>query len=362
MSFLQSLFWPVSRPRPGWWVKHYVRGAGGIASAQAFGTPSAGTGPIGLVLTGIASAQAFGSHIVEVDRDLFPFGIGAPNLFGTATVSLSIAPSGLPSGEGFGSAELSTHLIMTVGAGPGTGEAVGDPVVTTLNVAAPAGVESEQNVPAPTLLLGTVTVTVAGVDSGEAFGAVAVVYAQAVTVTGIGSAEAFGDYAVSNNEFELIVSGIASVEAFGTPALHLHVSTTSIGGAEAFGTAVVTTGVVGIAPTGIGSAEAVSTGGALSYVVTFTGIGSGEVFGTAQLNQFITASGIASGEGFGSATAGVGAVTIAVNGIASGEAFGTTVVIWPPIDGGDASVTGSFVFDGGQATAAGSFVIDGGSA
>lgn len=76
----------------------------GIASAEAFGTPTfvnrATVSP-----TGIASAEAFGTPTFINRATVAPTGIPSAEAFGTPTVSwrTQIVPSGIASAEAFGS-------------------------------------------------------------------------------------------------------------------------------------------------------------------------------------------------------------------------------------------------------------------
>lgn len=89
-----------------------VTGAGGIASAEAFGT-AAVTWRKTIAPSGIASAEAFGTATVTRSSvaAVQPGGIASAEAFGTATVSFRtrISPSGIASAEAFGSATVSRN-------------------------------------------------------------------------------------------------------------------------------------------------------------------------------------------------------------------------------------------------------------
>lgn len=95
---------------------------GGIASGEAFGTPSflgflepSGIGPSTafgvptiagpIVVVAIDSAEAFGAPTIDLQQGISPVAIQTEEAFGTARVSLvqSILPEGIASGEVFGS-------------------------------------------------------------------------------------------------------------------------------------------------------------------------------------------------------------------------------------------------------------------
>lgn len=86
-----------------------ITNAGGIVSAQAFGTPSVSPR---LSPTGIPSAEAFGVPSVSVRLDLI----------------------GIPGAEAFGSPTLTVAYEITGAGGIVSAEAFGSPVVTLLGV------------------------------------------------------------------------------------------------------------------------------------------------------------------------------------------------------------------------------------
>lgn len=174
------------------------------------------------------------------------------------------------------------------------------------------------------------TVSPAGIASGEAFGTAVMSGALTVSPTGIGSAEAFG---TASATFVLTVSptGIASAEQFGTSTEGsiLTVQPTGITSAEAFGTAAAS-GALTAQPAGIASAETFGTA-VVSLLLTASpvGIASAQAFGTAVVSVgSLTAAptGIASSEAFGTPVATMGALTVSPAGIMSAEAFGSAAV------------------------------------
>ena len=91
--------------------------ATGIASAEAFGSPSVGAF---VIPTGIASGEAFGTAVVTGgSATVVPTGIASGEAFGTATVSVDVVPiqpSGIASGETFGTpiiAEIAVYRTFT---------------------------------------------------------------------------------------------------------------------------------------------------------------------------------------------------------------------------------------------------------
>jgi len=64
----------------------------GIASAEAFGTPTVAVGAAQISPTGIASAEAFGTPTVGVELHIEPTGIASAEAFGTPTVTTHSIP------------------------------------------------------------------------------------------------------------------------------------------------------------------------------------------------------------------------------------------------------------------------------
>lgn len=241
---------------------------GGIASAEAFGTPAVSAGAVSVGAGSIASAEALGTPTLAAGGvSVTASGIPSAEALGSPTLALTVAPSGIGSGEAFGTA------IVNVG--------------PTLSM---SGVPSAEAFGALTVVAGPIVVTdPGGVASGEAFGTPSVI--PLIKPSGIGSAEAFGAPAV--------VVGAVTLGLVGIPS------------AEAFGAALVVPGAIPLGPTGIPSAEAL---------------------GVPRINLQVVAAGIPSGEAFGTISLTIGGVIVRPVGIASLEAFGTpslTVTIDP---------------------------------
>lgn len=154
----------------------------------------------------------------------------------------------------------------------------------------PSGIASGEAFGTATVTPGEVTVSPSGIASGEAFGTATVTPGEVtVSPSGIASAEAFGTATVTPGEVTLTPTGIASAEAFGTAVVtvgDITLSPTGISSAEAFGTAVITPGEVTVSPTGIASLEAFGTPTVFDSAVqtiTVVGIASAEQFGTPRL-------------------------------------------------------------------------------
>ncbi len=291
--------------------------ATGIASGEAFGTPSVsqGAGPAQSILaTGIPSATAFGvPSFVPGETTVSPPGIASGEAFGTAFVSVggvTVSPTGIASTTTFGTTAINPGLVDISTTGIASGEAFGVPALSAgASDLLPSGIASEEAFGTPNVVLGGVQVVAAGfVDGAEDFGTATVEPGLVdVQPTGIASEEAFGTPTVFQGQ-TLVPSGIASEEAFGTPAISAGASNIVPAGlesAEAFGTPEVG-GLVVVGPSGITSLEAFGTPSLdVSLTVSPSGIPSAEAFGLAEIDQ---------------------TTRIAPPSIESGEAFGVTVM------------------------------------
>lgn len=107
--------------------------------------PAAGGGDQTVTATGIASAEAFGTPSVKLN--VSPTSIASAEAFGTPSVKLNVTTTGIPSAEAFGTPSLKLNVTTT---GIASSEAFGTPTVQNA-----AGVQ---------------TITVVGISSAEAFG------------------------------------------------------------------------------------------------------------------------------------------------------------------------------------------------
>lgn len=209
-----------------------ISGAGGIATAEAFGSPQLN---FALTLTGIATAEAFGSPTMV----LYVAGAGAiatAEAFGSPALHFTIGLTGITSAEAFGSP---TMTIYVDGAGGiATAEAFGTPDVAPTTSVALTGIATAEAFGSPSLHF---TLGLAGIASAEAFG-VPVLTLYVASVGGIATSEAFGvpDVAPTTS---VALAGIATAEAFGSPSLAFTLLLTGIATAEAFGTTIIVGGV-----------------------------------------------------------------------------------------------------------------------
>lgn len=124
-----------------------------LASASAFGTPTAAPGGVSESVSGLASASSFGSPAAEAG-------------------GISVEVSGLASQSTFGT---------------------------------------------PTIVPGGTTVEVSGLDSASSFGSVSVDGSQNVPVSGLSSASSFGTPAIATGGTAVEVEGLNSASQFGVP-------------------------------------------------------------------------------------------------------------------------------------------------
>lgn len=340
----------------------------GIASAQAFGTPTVtlGTGGTTTSPTAIASAEAFGTATQTNTLSTAPTGIGSSEAFGaqTATATLTASPTGIASGQAFGTAVASAVLAASP-TGILGGEAFGTPAASSVTTTAPTGISTAE-------LFGTAVVVLSlllgptGIASSEAFGTSAAAATLTVSPTGIASAQGFGTAAVAG-QLTASPSGVASVEAWGTAAATLNTLTaspTGIPSSEAFGSAVVT--VAGTsAPVGIPSAEAFGVAAvAMSLAVAPAGIGSLVAFGVPAASLALAASptGIVSGQALGVPTASL-LLVASPTGIPSAQALGipsaALSLAAAPLGIPSAEAFGAVVITGGSVTPVRDLVLTG---
>ena len=311
--------------------------------------------------TGIASGEAFGSATIARGAvSVAPSAIASAEAFGSHSIqvgAVTVTVTGIASAEAVGSHTVQRGAVTVAVTGIASGEAFG---VAQLNlVLLPSGITSAEVVGSHTIQKGAVTVSPSGVASAEAFGSHSIqVGAVTVTVTGIASAEAVGSHTVQRGAVTVSPSAIASGEAFGSAVVQVGGVTllvTAIASAEAFGSHTVQRGAVSVLPSAIASAEAFGSAVVQSGTLTLlvTAIASAEAFGSATIQPGAVAvipSGVASAEAFGAPQINL---TILLAGIASAEAFGSHAV-----QRGAVSVTPSAI---ASAEAFGSAVVQSGT-
>ena len=288
-----------SRDVTGVRVRFYRTGAGGTRWAAIHDTELYEVEAAGLQTiypSGITSGEAFGSHAIT-------------------TGAVNISPTGIASGEAFGS-----HTV----AQPAEGQTL-----------YPTGIVSAEAFGSHVLAVGAVTISPSGVASVEAFGSQTIVPgAVTISANGIESGEAFGNHAVTAGALSIQPTGITSGEVIGSHTLIVgvvYVRPPPIDSAEAFGSHTVATDAVVVSPTGIVSEETfgshtVTTG---AVVISPTGITSGETFGSHTLTTgavILSPAGITSEEAFGDPVVGLSFQIVEPVSIESAETFGVPTV------------------------------------
>lgn len=289
-----------------------VSSAGGIASAEAFGTP---TITVGISPSGITSGEAVGTQAVQAHLTNIS-GIASVEAVGTPTVGGSITPAGIASSEAFGTPTITVGIASGAIA---SAEAVGSPTIQAA-VAVAGGIASTEAFGAPVM---TLAVNPASVGSGEALGSPAL----SVEVAGVGnivSAEAFGEPNVSTTSpVNLTDAGnIASAEAFGTPILSVALAPAGIDSGEAFDSLSLTVDIAGAGNVASGEAFGepnVSTAAPVN-LTDVGNIASAEAFGSLVITLAVNPASVGSGEAFGSPALSVNVA--GAGNISSAEAFG----------------------------------------
>jgi hypothetical protein len=315
-------------------VRYYDDIAAKDLASGWIGPPSDAVAP-----SGIASGETFGTAAVSTSLTASPSGIATAEAFGSAalTIPRTVSPAGIASAEAFGTAVVTKTLTVSP-AGVASAQAFGTATVAVPLTIAPAGASSAEAF-GTAVITKTLTVSPSGVTSGEGFGTAVIgnTGPTSVTVspTGIATATAFGTAAVTYLT-TVSPSGIASGEAVGTPTLTtaLTVSPAGAASALAFGTATVaiTPPATSVSVTGIASAQAFGTAAISTFLQIGPpgGVGTGEAFGIPAVTGHLTASpaGIASAQAFGSLTVGT-YLTVSPNGVTPGEEFGAAFVSLP---------------------------------
>lgn len=288
-----------------------------VGSSETIGSASLTTGPVNVSPTGIATGYASGS--AQVNHTVYPTAVASAEAFGsasltmgpvsvsvtgiatsyasgTASVNVSVNPTGIVSGGAIGGPSVSGGLVSLFPTAIGSSEAFG--TASANHSVFPTAIASAEALGSSTLTMGAVSVTPTGIASGEALGTPSSV-TLALAVAGIATSEAFGTASLLQT---LYATGAASAGAFGNPTLALLLGPTGIGSSYASGTATMTPGAVSVSP---------------------TGIGTGEALGVAQLNHVLYGAGISSGEAFGNPALTLGAISVSPSGVVSTEAFGT---------------------------------------
>ena len=177
--------------------------ATGIASAEAFGSPTLTPGAVTVTATGIASVEAFGTATVQAGAvTATATGIASSEAFGTPTATagtVQVSPQGIASGEAFGTP------FVSLGSGPAQS------LFAT-------GIASSEAFGSPEAQPGTVSLTPPGFD-GSALGYPNFLGQVGILAQQIFSAEAFGTPTLQPGLAPVSPTAILSAEAVGTPEI-----------------------------------------------------------------------------------------------------------------------------------------------
>jgi hypothetical protein len=154
--------------------------AGGRVGSHQFGTSTSTTG---------VQIDNLDVILRPATQDIAPTGIASGEAFGTASITFSLSPTGITSSEAFGTLTLTPGEVFILPTGVASSEAFG-----TLHVFTPialAGIASSEAFGTLSLGLGIQPVGIASAGTGAAaFGTPSIVLI--IRPTGIASAEAFG--------------------------------------------------------------------------------------------------------------------------------------------------------------------------
>lgn len=133
-----------------------------------------------------------------------------------------VDPSGIGSGEAFGSAVVgnaASSQSITGAGGTASTEAFGSATVTTAGVTiSPSGISTAEGFGTPSVATGPVEIAPGGIASTEQFGALTVnIGGLLITPTGITTDEAFGLPVLTTSSAGVVATGIPTAEAFGLP-------------------------------------------------------------------------------------------------------------------------------------------------
>lgn len=134
------------------------------------------------------------------DQSTSPTGIASAEAFGSPTLApgnVNVGPTGIASGETFGAPTIAAGPVSFSVVGIASAEAFGTPSVTGSQFVNPTGIPSAEAFGTPTLVPGNLN----------------------LGVTGIPSVEAFGTPVVAHNNQVIVLSGIPSQEVFGVPTI-----------------------------------------------------------------------------------------------------------------------------------------------
>lgn len=246
---------PTSQVLPG---AVLVQGAG-IGSGEGRGAPALAWR---LVATGLASGESLPVPTLQGGGSVLAVtGIASSEAAGALTTlpgAVSVGPSGLSSGETWGTAALHHRLPL---AGIGSAALVSAPVLSGGGLMAqPASIGSAEAVGTLVSVPGAITILPSGSGSAHQTGTV-VVLRGAVTllVPGLGTAESLGVALLLPGAITLTGTGLSTGEAFGTARTVSWLHAEAMGPAAQLGALIVQPGPKTIQGTSIASGEGIGT-------------------------------------------------------------------------------------------------------
>lgn len=201
----------------------------GSVELRYYATESSGTATETKTVTGVTLGTTLPSYVDFVgapDGDAFFDDVGVSDVTWLGPVEstgLSVSPSGISSGEAFGTAKINRTISLT---GIASAEGFGTAKLG-LNVS-PSGILSGEAWGQPNVG-GAVVPT--GIPTQEAWGSPAVYPQQKVTLTGISSLESFGGTVVAYPQ-DISLEGMPSEETWRNPKVRLVIGPASIASQE----------------------------------------------------------------------------------------------------------------------------------
>lgn len=375
-SFAPAWRWSPDASAVGLYLLDDGRGTVATDSATVSGAPTdgellVGGSPVGPVWAGLPFGNVGDHALGQGSVTVAPSGLSSGETFGSAAAApgaVMVTPAGVASGFTSDNHLLSPGAVTVSTAGVVTAEAFGAvAVLPGVVVVTPAGASTSETFATPTVLPGVVTVTPSGVDTSETFGAQTIA-ADAVTVTpsGVATGETFGAAIIGQGAVVVAATGVDTAETFASPAVlpgFVVVLPSGVSASETFGAGSVLPGSVGVSPAGVASGEEFGSPAAVvgAVVVLAGSVGSGEAFGITGLLTagVVAAFGMDSGEAFGMLTVLPGAVVVLAGGAASAEAFGGAVVLIGTVAVLPAGVESAEVFGNATAMPGGAAVLAG---
>jgi hypothetical protein len=194
-----------------------------LASAGALGAVSIAVGGVSVTPAALASAAAAG---VVIPMNSFPVaGLASASAFGTPTATpggVSRIMAGLASAGAFGTPQAVPGPVAVVLVALDSAASFGDPSADSTTRVAVVGLDSAGTFGTPVVLPGAVTREMLALATAGAFGSVTAIGGPTtIPVTGLGSAGALGSPTadVEDGNQDVSLSALGSAGAFGAPSI-----------------------------------------------------------------------------------------------------------------------------------------------